>query len=121
MSSKTLKLIRQYHQIIKEQGEENAATPPSDPSQDVTENPQPTPEDTMPLTSEAENKYIEDLIDAALFEPSPDESRTLLNLQSAMQMKRYKNAREEILPTILGIIGSSSSGGDFRKALNKIQ
>ena len=117
MSSKTLKLIRQYHRILKEQGEDpNAA-----PSPDVTENPEPpADQDTVPMTSEGENEYIADLIDAALFEPSPEEARTLINLQSVMKMKRYKNAREEILPTVLGIISPSSQAGDMSKALNQL-
>jgi hypothetical protein len=72
------------------------------------------------MTSVGEDKYIADLIDAALFEPSPEQSSTLLNLQSVMQMKKYTNAREEILPSILGIISASTSGGDLKKQLNKI-
>lgn len=116
MKSKTLRLIDGYMKIIKEQGEM------PDPSQDVQDVTQPPPEvqDTMPMTSAGEDKYIADLIDAALFEPSPEQASTLLNLQSVMQMKRYTNAREEILPSILGIISASTSGGDLKKQLNKI-
>jgi hypothetical protein len=116
MKSKTLQLIDGYMKIIKEQGEM------PDPSQDVQDVTQPPIEaqETMPMTSVGEDKYIADLIDAALFEPSPEQSSTLLNLQSVMQMKKYTNAREEILPSILGIISASTSGGDLKKQLNKI-
>ena len=120
MKSKTLKLIDGYMRIIKEQGEMPDAAAPEQ-SQDVQDMTEPTPpQDTMPLSSAGEDKYIADMIDAALFEPSPEQANTLLNLQSAMQMKKYSNAREEILPSVLGIISSSTSGGDLRKQLNKI-
>jgi len=119
MKSKTLRLIDTCLKIIKEEGEmpDMSQEQPQD-VQDVTQ-PQ-TQGETMPLSSAGEDKYISDMIDAALFEPSPEQSNTLLNLQSQMQMKKYQNAREEILPSVLGIISSSTSGGDLRKQLNKI-
>ncbi len=73
------------------------------------------------MTSEGENQYIADLIDAALFEPSSEEAQTLLNLQSVMNLKRYTNAREEVLPTVLGIIRSSSDANELKKGLNDLQ
>jgi len=120
MQSKTLKLIDGYMKIIEEGGE--MPDPNQDPSQDVQNVTQPAPEaqGTMPLSSAGEDKYISDLIDAALFEPSPEQANTLLNLQSQMQMKKYTNAREEILPSILGIISASTSGGNLKKQLNQI-
>ena len=128
MKSKTLALFDYYHHLLKEQGgdpnqiqgdpsQQQGSAPPSP---DVTENPQPTPDETMPMSSEGEDKYISDLIDAALFEPSPEDANTLVNLQSQMQMKKYTNAREEILPAILRIINSSTQGGDLRKAMNDL-
>jgi hypothetical protein len=108
--------------MIREQGEMPDAAQEQPPT--PQEGSQPTPEasaqETMPLSSAGEDKYIADMIDAALFEPSPEQANTLLNLQSQMQMKKYSNAREEILPSVLGIISSSTSGGDLRKQLNKI-
>lgn len=115
MKSKTLQFIDYYTKILKEEGE----MPDMNQQPDSTQN---TPEasETMPMSSAGEDKYIADIIDAALFEPSPEQSTTLLNLQSQMQMKKYSNAREEILPSVLAIISSSTSGGDLRKQLNKI-
>lgn len=123
MKSKTLKLIDGYLKIIREQGEmPDMSQEQPDPSQDVQNSTEPAPaaEETMPLSSVGEDKYIADMIDAALFEPSPEQANTLLNLQSQMQMKKYSNAREEILPSVLAIISASTSGGDLKKQLNKI-
>ena len=119
MKSKTLRLINGYLKIIKEEGEMPDAgqgQPPA-PAQAAPEAPA---QETMPMSSAGEDKYISDMIDAALFEPSPEQANTLLNLQSQMQMKKYSNAREEILPSVLGIIAASTSGGDLKKQLNKI-
>jgi len=118
MKSKTLRLIDTCLKIIKEEGEMPDMSQ-EQPSGDAQAAPEPQ-EETMPLSSAGEDKYIADMIDAALFEPSPEQANTLLNLQSQMQMKKYKNSREEILPSVLGIISSSTSGGDLRKQLNKI-
>lgn len=119
--SKTLKLIRQFHEQLDGQDpSQQQQNPNAQVSPDVTENPQPTPEETMPMTSEGENEYIADLIDAALFEPSAEEAQTLLNLQSVMKLKRFTNAREEVLPTILSIIRSSTEAKDLKGNLNGI-
>lgn len=110
--------------LIIEQGE---APPMEDPSQgqgqpeDVQDVTQDTPDETMPMTSAGEDEYIQNMIDAALFEPSPEEAQTLLNLQSVMQMKRYTNAREEVLPTVLSIIGSSTQANGLKQNLNNIE
>lgn len=126
MKSKTLQLINRYHRLLKEQGEDPNMQPPmeGEQPQDVQGAVDPSAEapqdETMPLTSQGEDKYIADLIDAALFEPSAEDSRTLLNLQNVMQMKRYKNAREEVLPLLLSIISSETQGGDLKKDLSNI-
>jgi len=127
MKFKTLQLFEHYHKVIREQGEDPNAPPmEGDPAagmedpasvQDVTEAP---PEETMPLTSEGEEQYISDLIDAALYKPSPEEASTLTNLQSVMKMKRFQNAREEILPTVLSIISASSGEGSLKQELQNI-
>jgi hypothetical protein len=123
MISKTLKLIDRYMLVI-EQGE---APPMEDPNQaqgqpqDVQDVTQQTPEETMPMSSAGEDEYIQNMIDAALFEPSPEEANTLLNLQSQMQMKKYTNAREEILPTVISIIGSSTQANGLKQNLNNIE
>jgi len=130
MKSKTLQLINRYHRLLNEQGEDpNMQQPPmeGDPNQQpqnvqdvVDPNAETGEEETMPLTSQGEEKYIADLVDAALFEPSAEDARTLLNLQNVMQMKRFKNAREEVLPLVLSIISSETQGGDLKKNLSEI-
>jgi len=124
MKSKTLQLINRYHRLIREQGEDpsmeqdpNAMEQPQDA---VDPNAGGAGEEELPLTSQGEDKYIADLIDAALFEPSAEDARTLLNLQNVMQMKRYKNAREEVIPLVLSLISSETQGGDLKKSLNSI-
>lgn len=124
--SKTFRLIDHYGKVILEQ---DGQLPPDQEgfdsgageTQDVLDNPEPTPSQEMPLTSAGEEKYIADLIDAALFEPSSEDSKTLANLQSAMQLKKYTNAREEILPIVLNIIRPSTEASDIRNDLNQIQ
>jgi hypothetical protein len=130
MKSKTLQLINRYHRLLNEQGEDpNMQQPPmeGDPNQQpqnvqdvVDPNAETGEEEIMPLTSQGEEKYIADLVDAALFEPSAEDARTLLNLQNVMQMKRFKNAREEVLPLVLSIISSETQGGDLKKNLSEI-
>ena len=123
--SRTLRLIEGYMKVLKEDAgnpemaEMGSALPPEGGG-DVTENPAPdASQDQMPMTSEGENEYIANLIDAALFSPSPEDAKTLNDLQGAMKLKRYTNAREEILPIVLGIIQPSTSGGDLKSSLVK--
>jgi len=127
MKSKTLQLINKYHRLINEQGVDPNMQPqqgemeqPQDVQDVVDPNAATGEEEVMPLTSQGEEKYIGDLIDAALFEPSAEDSTTLLNLQNVMQMKRFKNAREEVLPLVLSIISSETQAGDIKKNLNTI-
>jgi hypothetical protein len=127
MKSKTLQLFEKYFTILEQGEDPNMQQMEQDPSQqpqDVQDAVDPSAEapqeETMPLSSQGEDKYIADLVDAALFEPSAEDARTLLNLQNVMQMKRYKNAREEVLPLLLSIISSETQGGDLKKDLNSI-
>lgn len=122
---RTSSVFDHYYKILKEQGEQ-----PPDPEQefdtsggqspDITENPAPAPEEEIPMTSEGEEKYIADLIDAAMFEPSAEDARTLTNLQGVMKLKRFTNAREEILPAILNIIRPSTESTDIRDGLDRL-
>lgn len=123
--SRTSNVFKHYERILKEQGEqvpnpEEGFDSAGGQSPDITQNPAPTSQEEMPMTSEGEEKYIADLLDAALFEPSSEDSRTLANLQGVMRMKRYKNAREEILPLILNIIRPSTESTDIRDGLDKL-
>jgi hypothetical protein len=123
---KTLNLINHYIRVIEEQGEQMPENPEemegfdSSGGESVVDNPEPIEDETMPLTSEGEDRYISDLIDAALFEPTPDDALTLQNLQSVMKMKRYKNARQEVLPLILGLIRPETEVVELRDDLNEI-
>ncbi len=125
MKSKTLSIINKTLSILKEQGEEMQMDPvmgdPSGGEPEPSPQPETPPAEEMPLTSQAEEKYIKDLIDAALFEPSAEEARTLLNLQSVMELKRFKNAREEILPMVLSMISKETASGDIRSTLDTIE
>ncbi len=123
--SRTDSVFDHYYKILKEQGEnipapEEGFDTSGGQSPDVTQNPQPSSQEEMPMTSEGEEKYIADLLDAALFEPSSEDARTLANLQGVMRMKRFKNAREEILPLILNIIRPSTESTDIRDNLDKL-
>lgn len=123
MSSKTLNLIKKYHKVLKEQ----AGLPPADEfntsPQDVTDVQDPSAESSteeIPMTSEGEDEYISNLIDAALFEPSPEDAKTLTDLQGIVKMKKYNNAREEILPVVLNIIRPSTESNNIRQSLDKV-
>jgi hypothetical protein len=123
---KTLKLIDHYYRILREQDEQNPEdvqefdTTGGEAGADVMDDPEQVSQEEVPLTSEAENSYISDLISAALFEPTPEERRILTNLQSVMSMKKFKNAREEILPNILTLIRPSTEEDSLRDDLDKI-
>ena len=126
MKSKTLAAIAYYEKLIKEQGEDMSTdptmgqAPPPDPSQDVTENPAPTPDETAPLTSEGENKLIEAVVNAALFVPSPEQATELENYQNVMQLKRFTNARDEVLNPVLGIISNVPQDASIKQSINRI-
>lgn len=122
-----MRLFEGYKKTLLEQGEQvpnpeqGFQTPPSP---DVTENPDPTAagnDEQVPMTSQGEDQYISDLIDAALFEPSSEDARTLTNLQGVMKLKKYRNAREEVLPLVLNIIRPSTESSSIRSGLDQLQ
>lgn len=78
------------------------------------------PQEVAPLTSEGELFYIENLVDAALFVPSEEDSMVLQELQTALKLKNFENARSEFLPTIINIIKPSTEQTDIRKDLNEV-
>lgn len=124
MRSKTLQVLKKYALTLEATGPNMMADPSMEGGQEGQPQPEAPapiePEETMPLTSEGEDKYIKDLIDAALFEPSAEEANTLLNLQSVMELKKYKNAREEVLPFILAIISKETTNRDMRDDLSQL-
>lgn len=123
MKSKTLQLINKYHKLLREQddaGMQEQPTPEGGDVQDVVDPTAQEPQEEMPLTSQGEEEYISSLIDAALFKPSAEEAKVLLNYQSVMSSKRYTNAREEILPGVLAIISPQTQDADLRQSLSQI-
>ena len=121
---KTEHLIKHYKKILSEQAEElPEAGFDSSGGEDmgaVTDVQDPEPQEEMPLTSEGEEQYIQDLIDAALYEPSSEDAKTLTDLQGIMSMKKFTNAREEILPIILKIIRPATEDNSIRNQLNNV-
>ena len=123
---KTLKLIDHYYRILREQDEQNPEdvqefdTTGGEAGADVMDDPEQVSQEQVPLTSQAENNYISHLISAALFEPTPEEKRILQNFESDMKMKRFKNARDEILPSILALIKPVTDEVEIADDLNKL-
>lgn len=124
---KTRATFAHYTRVLREQGEQvppegefdsTGGQPPASP--DVTDNVVAQPDEQVPMTSEGEEKYIADLVDAALYQPSSEDVAALTNLQSVMQMKKFTNAREEILPRVLNIIRPSTESSDIRSSLDKL-
>lgn len=113
MKSKTLALFEQY--------EDELQNPESEVDVTEVETGAPSPEkEIMPMTSEGENEYISNMIDAALFEPSPEDANTLNDLRSMMDLKQFTNAREEVLPTILNVIRPSTESSTIRNDLDDV-
>jgi hypothetical protein len=125
MKYKTLALFEKYQKLL-EQGQEEMDQLNQQAAPDAQQGQAPLPPDDsnldqeMPLTSEAEDQYIEDLVDAALFQPSSEEAKTLLNLQNVLKSKSYTNAREEVLPLVLALIRPETSGNELKDNLDKI-
>lgn len=121
MSSKTLKFIKEYKKLLVEQDEEDdfSQEDMGDEQMDVQDVQQPQQEE-IPLTSEAEEQYIQDLVDAALYEPSSEDAKILADLQGVIKTKSYGNAREEILPIVLNIIRPSTEGSKLRDELDDV-
>jgi len=72
------------------------------------------------LTSEGELFYIQNMVDAAIYEPTPDEKATLLDIQDVLKNKQYTSARNEVLPTILTIIQDSQTEENLGDVLRDI-
>ena len=121
---KTEHLFKKYFKILNENSNQDVNPEDgfeTDGNLDVTDVQDTSVEsDIVPMTSEGENQYIKDLIDAALFVPTSQESKTLTDLQSIMTMKKFQNARDEILPLILDIIKPSTENSEISHELNQI-
>jgi len=124
---KTLKLMNHYLRVLREQGEEGMEemdefdTSGGEEMEGVLDNPEPVQDEIIPFTSQGENQYVSDLIDAAMYKPSATDADILQNLKSVMKMKGNEiNVRDEILPTIRRIIQISSDESDIRDRLDDI-
>ena len=98
MKSKTLALFETYT-LRLEAGEDltQAPDPNAAPSPDVTENPAPAPPaegETVPLSSPAELRYIEDVVLAALMEPPSGNDR--IKLENILDLIKRPDADSEI-------------------------
>jgi hypothetical protein len=134
MKSKTLNLIRKYHLLI-EQDEQNPEVDPSQqegmPSEggDVTEMPS-EPQETIPLSSPAELRYIQDVVLAALMmnRPSGEDRIKLENLRDLLDdpdamgkiNQTGQTARDLYQTEILPIIRPAHEGEDIRNISDQI-
>lgn len=124
MKSKTLRLIEKYQRDLQEQAEDpNAAPEGAMPVEDPTAA-APEPQ-VLQMTTDAEDNYILQIINAALFEPSsvdPSQKQQLLDLQEIMMNKDafgITNARNEVYDKVRLIIGDPLIG--FKKDLDAIE
>lgn len=130
MKSKTLKLIEQYYRIIEQDEQDPNAVMQETPPEAVTpEVPAEEPE-TIPLSSQAEIRYIEDVVLAALMEPRPSGSDRialenfldLLKRPDAIQriQSSGKTAKDIYQTQILPIIRPAQEGQELRDNLDAI-
>lgn len=115
---KTEQLIEKCYYLLEQ--DEDLDMELSDDTGDVTDQIGDQEERIIPLTSEGEEQYIQDLVDAALFEPSSEDSKILTDLQAKMSSKDYQNAREDILPVVLRVIRGSTEDKQIKDSLNKL-
>lgn len=130
MKSKTLKLIEQYRKDLLEQADPTVAPEGEVPMEDPAATPAPEAEQepqVLQMTTAAEDEYIKNIIDAALFEPSsvsPEQTRALLDLQEIMMNKDatdVTNARADVYPVVMSIIGKEPEERGFKKIIGKVE
>lgn len=130
--SKTLALIKKYHTIL-EQDEQNLDVAPQEG--DVTEQPtqSPTPDqesqESIPLSSPAELRYMQDVVMAALMEPPSGNDRiTLENILDLLKMpdadKRINannmTARDMYQQEVLPIIRPAQQDDEIKQISNTL-
>ncbi len=129
MKSKTLQLIERYHRII-EQDEQNTdmGMEQASEGQDAPEMPAEEPE-TIPLSSPAEIRYMEDVVLAALMEPPSGQDRiTLENILDLLRrpdnIKKIQSsgqtAKDLYQTQVLPIIRPAQQGADIRDNLDQL-
>jgi hypothetical protein len=126
MKSKTLQLIERY-QFILEQDEQNPEAgmeqAPPEGQAPAPEMPPEEPQDTIPLSSPAEVRYMEDVVLAALMEPPSGTDRIALEnildlLRRPDNIKRIQasgqTAKDLYQSKVLPIIRPAQQGQDIR-------
>lgn len=125
MKSKTLKLIEKYHRLIEQdeqQPEAEMGQPPQEGQEPAPEMPTEGPE-TIPLSSPAEIRYMEDVVLAALMEPPSGEDRIALEnildlLRRPDNIKRIQGsgqtAKDLYQSQVLPIIRPAQQGAEIR-------
>jgi hypothetical protein len=96
MKSKTLQLIEKYERLLEQDGQDPNAgmeQPPQE-GQDVTEMPAEEPAETIPLSSPAEIRYMEDVVLAALMEPPSGTDR--IALENILDLLRRPDSIERV-------------------------
>jgi hypothetical protein len=132
MKSKTLYLIEKYLRLVEQDEQDPNAGMEQAPSQEGQE---PAPEmpteepDSVPLSSPAEIRYIEDVVLAALMEPPSGEDRIKLEnildlLKKPDNLERIQGsgqtAKDLYQAQILPIIRPAQQGQDIRNNLDQI-
>lgn len=127
MKSKTLQLIERYQRIL-EQDEQNPEAGMEQPPEggqppEQAEMPPEEPQETIPLSSPAELRYIEDVVLAALMEPPSGTDR--ISLENILDLIRRPDNIEKIQGSgqtakdlyqskVLPIIRPAQQGQDIR-------
>lgn len=131
MKSKTLQLIERYHRLLEQDEQDPNADMAQMSSQEgqMPEMPAEEPE-TIPLSSQAEIRYIEDVVLAALMEPRPSGNDRIV-LENFLDLLKKPDAIQKIQGTgktakdiyqtqILPIIRPAQEGQELRDNLDSI-
>jgi len=127
MKSKTLQLIERYQRIL-EQDEQNPEMggeqpPPQEGQAPAPEMPPEEPQESIPLSSPAEVRYMEDVVLAALMEPPSGTDRIALEnildlLRRPDNIKKIQGsgqtAKDLYQSKVLPIIRPAQQGRDIR-------
>jgi hypothetical protein len=132
MKSKTLQLIARY-QTILEQDEQNPEAgmeqAPQEGQAPAPEMPPEEPQESIPLSSPAEVRYMEDVVLAALMEPPSGTDRIALEnildlLRRPDNIKRIQasgqTAKDLYQSKVLPIIRPAQQGQDIRDNLDQM-
>lgn len=132
MKSKTLQLIERYQSIL-EQDEQNPEAgmeqAPQEGQEPAPEMPPEEPQETIPLSSPAELRYIEDVVLAALMEPPNSDDRAALEnvldlIRRPDNLKRIQGsgqtAKDLYQSKVIPIIRPAQQGENIRDNLDQL-